>query len=524
VSAVGLRIERHDVRWLTAAPLWRSLLASGNPTSDELDDMQRPALLRMESDEFMDELAALLADDPARVAELEAKPKSYRPAPPGADASYVPAINHVKLYQPVHGHFNLVTATLVCRIAGLPDKAVDAGAEESAGFVLRRSAAGDDELAWDGTTWATVDDPALLAAGEQVAPMFPVPYANGDRTRRLFVGLVPTSSLESFKSGSGAVSFSPQPGDRTGPPPDRRIEEFDTIVMEPLATLRQAIVGVSAEDRVEPSRFLLLDLGDFFLRHARTFWEAVQARTEPTGAGPAAAFRMLRDTEADGTSSWLDALLSVWAEREQIWGETGPEPTFEVNLGLSEHDPPTDADFRAALIGALPALTPDEMEEPQPPFEAPKLDPRATTRYVIRCVYRRPRCGPLHPDIVSDPSREFAVAGFFDVDAPSRPLNIVLPIDTSIAGLRKTPKNVSFLISRELRAQMDRVKDGKKALDGELAAGEQLELGMICAFSIPIITIAALLLLMIIVFVLNLIFWWLPFLKICFPIPLKAGD
>ena len=42
-------------------------------------------------------------------------------------------------------------------------------------------------------------------------------------------------------------------------------------------------------------------------------------------------------------------------------------------------------------------------------------------------------------------------------------------------------------------------------------------LGMICSLSIPIITICALILLMIIVSLLNIVFWWLPFFKICFP-------
>jgi hypothetical protein len=36
--------------------------------------------------------------------------------------------------------------------------------------------------------------------------------------------------------------------------------------------------------------------------------------------------------------------------------------------------------------------------------------------------------------------------------------------------------------------------------------------------SIPIITICALILLMIIVQLLNIIFWWLPFFRICLPV------
>ena len=44
-------------------------------------------------------------------------------------------------------------------------------------------------------------------------------------------------------------------------------------------------------------------------------------------------------------------------------------------------------------------------------------------------------------------------------------------------------------------------------------------LGMICSLSIPIITICALILLMIIVILLDIIFRWLPFFIFCFPLP-----
>jgi hypothetical protein len=47
-------------------------------------------------------------------------------------------------------------------------------------------------------------------------------------------------------------------------------------------------------------------------------------------------------------------------------------------------------------------------------------------------------------------------------------------------------------------------------------------LGMICSFSIPIITLCAFIVLMIFIQLLNIVFWWLPFLKICLPIPVRS--
>jgi hypothetical protein len=152
----------------------------------------------------------------------------------------------------------------------------------------------------------------------------------------------------------------------------------------------------------------------------------------------------------------------------------------------------------------------------------PKLDTRGASRYVLRCVYRRPECGPLCTDVVSARSTRFQIAGFFDPDAPARSITISMPVDTSIKDLRKLKKNVSFLLSNELRQQMNRVTSLKDALDGKFADGENLDLGLICSFSIPIITICALIVLMIFISLLNIVFWWMPFLRICFPIALKA--
>ena len=50
-----------------------------------------------------------------------------------------------------------------------------------------------------------------------------------------------------------------------------------------------------------------------------------------------------------------------------------------------------------------------------------------------------------------------------------------------------------------------------------------LNIGMICSLSIPIITICALILLMIIISLLDLIFHWLPYFIMCFPVPGLKG-
>ncbi|HYH79736.1 MAG TPA: hypothetical protein VEX86_08055, partial [Longimicrobium sp.] len=163
--------------------------------------------------------------------------------------------------------------------------------------------------------------------------------------------------------------------------------------------------------------------------------------------------------------------------------------------------------------------------ETQRPPTLPPLNAQGDDPYVIRCVYARPRCGRLAPPVVSDASAEFRLAGFFDADAPQRPIRVAMPVDTSPAALRKYDRNVAFLLSDELRKQMSRVKGMKELMDGEVGSPSGLDISVICSLSIPIITICALIVLMLMVSLLNIVFFWLPFFITCFPVPtLKAKE
>ncbi|HEX6625019.1 MAG TPA: hypothetical protein VF064_15015, partial [Pyrinomonadaceae bacterium] len=113
---------------------------------------------------------------------------------------------------------------------------------------------------------------------------------------------------------------------------------------------------------------------------------------------------------------------------------------------------------------------------------------------------------------------------FFDPEAPARDIRVGLPVDVSIAGLRKFKKNVAFMMSKELRSKLESLSGQEKAvLDNEASVSDPgLNIGHICSFSLPIITLCAFILLMIIVILLNLVFWWIPLLRICFPLKLSA--
>jgi hypothetical protein len=208
------------------------------------------------------------------------------------------------------------------------------------------------------------------------------------------------------------------------------------------------------------------------------------------------------------------------------------EPT-ELQTNLKKLD---------ALSDLIQAALPIEKTAPAPALSLaaqPVMDTREGW-FVIRCVFERPECGPLDQNIVSEPTEAFQMASFFDPDAPARPIRIPLPLDTSPAGLRKFDKNTAFMISDMLCGQIDRMKGmtlgdlirsvlpwplhkDLSVPDGGPCKSGGLEVGMICSLSIPIITICAMLLLFIIVFLLDIIFRWVPYFLICFPIPKFKG-
>jgi hypothetical protein len=523
VTAVAAPARAAATNWVTGTPLWPT--AADEVAGGDQLAMRRPALIRFASDNFMDELTATLQRDPGTLASLRATPTSYRQTPPGAPAGWQPTATRLKLFQPLHGHFNLVVASLVCRLAGLPDHTVKPADGERAAFVLRRLAPGsagtalEGELAWAPvagvTRWvplATGTEAAQLP-GEELFPMFPVGYQDGGMPRRIWAGLIPTSSRDTF-----AASKADQPVPSLGAAggradDDPRWNQFDLRVLGPLTDLQATPPQrvVPQDLRAEASAFVLLDLADLLRAHLPGLWQALQANTAPPAPAEAALYHALH---GDPGVDWRGRLLDAAAN----WAVITGEQSGSVDLHCDLHDStisPTGMQtlFRAAVPGTAPTGAP-------PDLDLPKIEPAGDTLYVVRCVYLRPQCPDAEP--VSAPSDAFSIAPVFDPDAPSRPIRIPMPIDTGIKDLRKFPKNVGFLLSNQLRGQMNRVTDLKKALDGQIADEEHWDLGVICQFSLPIITIVALLLLIAVVFVLNIVFFWTAFFRICIPVPLRS--
>jgi hypothetical protein len=193
-------------------------------------------------------------------------------------------------------------------------------------------------------------------------------------------------------------------------------------------------------------------------------------------------------------------------------------------------------DLVAKALPSEPAAKMPELSLPDP--EAIDAD---NAWFTIRCVFERPNCGPRAPAVVSAPSEPFEMASFFDPYAPARPVQIGMPLDISPAGLRKFKKSTTLAISDMFCARIKRIrkltladlvlsvlpwpfhKDLPPVGPTKSCTQDDKPNGMYCSLSIPIVTLCALILLIVMVLLFNYFFYWLPFLFLCLPIPGLAG-
>lgn len=558
---------KHPVAWHAPSPLWKKALEDTTPGR-----FHQPALLRFASDTFMDDLERLLATDAPALQGHVARHETWRAEAAGwlpgsssnGQATFAPD-TAVKLFQPAHQRFYLVGASLVCKKRGLPDHTVDVANQEALSFVVRRLIVRDgedqvipsdpttfDEYGWFGSLgWKRIPNPTEVdtkdeadnVLKEERRPIFPFTFsANGNgQKRRLLAGLLPVASREAYEAA---------------PRDNRPQEDADAIAADAMADVRKAIfegnisqLFLSLRDAMLPTSdpirlsagevrdvlvFALLDLAEFLEEHVPQAWESVIDPSLPVSNPAQSAVRLALNAPLKSGKTWAQALKDVYTHRDEIVeGETSGALTITNSQRATVRSAISDLGFKAGTnidtfldkVFAVLNATPPPKPEDVPGLPA-VVDASAGALYVVRCVYERPRCVPYEKPIVSVPSQVFQMASFFDLDAPIRPLRITMPIDTSMAGLRKAPKGLSILFSDKLRnqlARLDAVRKLTQVEDGEIGDEGGFDIGMICSFSITIIFICAFVLLIVIMWVLNIVFWWSAFFKICLPIPVKKS-
>lgn len=556
-------------QWLTASPLWDDFLP--HPDAKEF---RQPVLLRFASDKFMDELQGILAKNPTQIRDRIAQPETWRAPLVGVAPDWISSRGNqakalqassgngeapppFKLFQPVHGNFYIVAGSLTCRLPGLPDHRVKPAQGEHVSLVLRRLVPKDSftnadcnvydpakcaEYAWIGQGPKGVWGPASsdrIADGEERLPSFEMPFPFKDRTRRIFAAVVPVGRRQAYVAGR---QKSDSGTNNSQSPDDARKIEWQRQVLDPWGDLfewyannsgpsnTQKFLNAVQNGVTQSSAFIFLDFAKFLSTYLPNLWAAVQTPSLAANLPSAAktVYASLQTAESSGSRLTLLQSLNN-AKTHEAGLESGQYiPTSADFASLSDNnfgtlidkaDPQSsrliDVQIKAALDEAGPPVT--------PVIRVPAMKPQAPVGdnyYILRFAYEQPQCGAKAP-VISDPTQPFQLASYFDPDAPGRPLQVALPLDTSPAALSKYDKNVAFMISDQLAKQMGRVKGLKQLMDGD--TGPEVGIGMICSFSIPIITICALIVLMIFLILLNIIFFWLPFFKICFPVPtLKA--
>jgi len=543
-----------QVQWLCPSPLWSELSASN------LTAYRRPAILRFATDTFMPELQAVLQASPQTLRNYVAQGETWQNPAAGLDATGgLP----LKLFQPVQSRFYVIGASLNCRKPGLPDHAIDTTTGEKAVFVVRQLrpktgfTAADcsvydptkcSEYAWiaapgrdgapgavgDQPQWAQVTDTNVtggLVAGEEQLPLAPAKTGNNGSTRRTLTGLIPASRRQQYiaaRTANGTSTSGNGNGTGSSTQPDPRADMFNRQVVTPWCLLEEwwnsldsATIAANSDYEAsaqQSSALILADFASFLSSWVPKVWAAIQ---DSSKAGSLSAAETALYDALGGSLQQAIFNANKYDQELENLSPGNSFPSGYMPYSLSDPSNQVDPQPLSALVtAALPPLSSvSKPPSPQPVPQKPS-NPAGDYWFIVRCVYIRPKCGY---NVVSPPSQPFQLASYFDSDAPARRIQVALPVDTSAAGLRKFDKGIAFLMSDELRNQMARVPSLQALSNGDIGGPGGASVGWICSFSIPIITICAMILLFVIVIALNLVFFWLPFFRICLPVPGLKG-
>ena len=603
-------LERH-VEWTSPATLWDHF--NGVTSASQRRIFRTPAILRFASDSFMDDFLAMMKADPRQMAGLLATPEKWREplsdvAPPPRKEGLIGRLhaartaalrklearqlpmradtwNHadtdrpLKLYQPAHQRYYLVTACLVCRTLGLPDRPLNTSAQERVSFVIRRlqpqtgaaavnpDPAFCDELALVKGQWTRVTDPGSFVEGEDQYPLSPLNYQELDgRRRRILNGLIPVAKRELLVGAPEP----PAAGSSNTPPPtmiDPRkvLLKMDVLApwasLEDVATLAQNASKKTTSDdppagKVDATMlqaneqiqtiawYILLDFSKWIDDNIHELWTAIDAGSSSGLSGATLiAYNTLSGLSWNGKTlraalkeirTFENALESVKVPYHAATANQWPSLKFQFVTASTNNPSGLLKAQREDLEAKLGAALPSGGTTVVPVRAIAQVNAMnfASPWFTVRCVFERPHCVPLAPPVVSDPSASFQLAAFYDSDAPARAIRVALPADTTPAGLRKFDKNTAFVMSDVMCGQMNAVKSLTFGdlimsvlpwpLHQDLNTGGMQPCpdgGTTCSFSLPIITICALIVLIIMIKLLDIVFFWMPFFQICLPVP-----
>ncbi len=456
------------------------------------------------------------------------------------------------LRHPISGTFYLVSVAAVCGIAGRP--ALDPKRIRSAGFVVRRCER-------DGTTsqWLTVRGAALgwqpseggdldpdhdrRATG---VPPSPAPPYTGEQTHPLLAQVVAETAGRTHTILSGYL-----PVGGGAAKPVLRPGAGGSIPADQLAGLSQQLSGSRAWPFGTPARTwaegdgALIASGvptlDFFkliadlvhrhrvgiipggdnagLESALADWQLVSTHL----IGLDEWLRPMLQTSVLSVLDWLRAQLAPLASdgasalhdllgrQDVLLGQATPGvlPGLELGGGIRDWTLTVGEAQAAALRGALLVRDLSAIDATIGGAPLPRFSHADDERFVVVPFVRWAGAACTHV-AWGRPSAPFRVASPYDPEA-GRPRVVALP---SLKDLKRGLFGAHFLAPKDLAEKLLSVSsDGLKV---SKQGGAGLGLCWSFSFSLPAITICAMIVLSIIIGLLNIIFFWLPwvFLKL----------
>lgn len=282
-----------------------------------------------------------------------------------------------------------------------------------------------------------------------------------------------------------ATPGSSSPGQASPPQADPRVAQFQMFSL----ALRMLHTVFGAFDGTQQGNAMLAILN----RHSVTFGQGAGTTTEPMGSFYQAAKAALLDSASFGASPSMTLTMPT------AW------------------DALNDDDQAALITAMVAALAPKSQT-----LLAPQGRYQDSTRlYRLRLFFRiKGETTGCPPQLVwSHLSEPFRIAAWHESSQRPHP---PIPLPDPLTAIQSAKPNCSFQVPASLMSAVQ-----GSTLSGLMSGGGGgggLTIDWFCGFNIPLITICAFFILNLFLGLLNIVFFWLPFVKICIPLPMPSSS
>lgn len=477
-----------------------------------------------------------------------------------------------RLRQPIHRIFNVVLVEAVCLRPGRPR--LDPRDIEGAGIVIRRLAASRTPQSAR-TQSSPPPEPDFsrpaegwFEAGKILKGWLPLPFpatAEGLEARA-DADPDPARHRLPYSSGHPVIDLRLWTRHRSGPPPTEQVIPLFVAPPEICAaagkTLLYGLVPVTSSETSDAADTVPFTAEDLLPSIPSYLTAAGQPRMLPYAGIPMTASQAEALDSLDLDSPDPQQLLRpqrllrdyiLMLRQLKVWGALdgngGPIrqhldslsftfqstlailPPRSVGAQLLQHftilvertgEPVPWPDAwpavpEAAATGIIDAITAETNRQLNALRLREKRFDRTDAFYRLRAFIRVRNPAPCPTQTTwSPPSAVYSIVPWYESDGV--PVHTIQLPEVTPSSVRRFRPNVAFQVPATLANLLNKTSP-KKFLEGKGASTDGPDLGWICGFSIPIITLCAFIVLNIFLQLLNIIFWWLFFIKICIPFP-----